>query len=98
MFHHRQTEEGIDRKLTVHYYARWKFTHDLLPSLKRAKEAGEDAKVLSVLAAGKGSEIDVEDLGLKKGFSVAAASLQAPTYNDLMMKVRLFLFPHVSLI
>ena len=65
MFHHCQTEEGIDRKLAVHYYARWKFTHDLFPSLKRAKEAGEDAKVLSVLAAGKGSEIDVEDLGLK---------------------------------
>ena len=93
-----ETEEGIDRKLAVHYYARWKFTHDLLPSLKRAKEAGEDAKVLSVLAAGKGGEIDVEDLGLKKGFSVAAAALQAPTYNDLMMKVRLFLFPCVSLI
>ena len=92
-----ETEEGIDRKLAVHYYARWKFTHDLLPSLKRAKEAGEDAKVVSVLAAGKGGEIDVEDLGLKKGFSVAAAALQAPTYNDLMMKVKSFLLVYTGL-
>jgi len=90
-----ETDEGIDRKLAVHYYARWKFTHDLLPSLTRAKEAGEDAKVLSVLAPGKGGEIDLDDLGLKKGFSVQAAALQAPTYNDLMMQVRSFFFAHI---
>lgn len=33
----------------MHYYARWKLIGDLLPALKKAKEAGEDAKVLSVL-------------------------------------------------
>jgi hypothetical protein len=37
-----ETEEGIDRKLAVHYYARWKFVSDLLPALKKAKELGED--------------------------------------------------------
>ena len=82
-----ETEEGIDRKLALNYYARWTFATGLLPALKRAKEAGEDAKVFSALAAGKGGEIDVEDLGLKKSYSVPKAALASPTYNDLMMEV-----------
>jgi NAD(P)-dependent dehydrogenase (short-subunit alcohol dehydrogenase family) len=82
-----ETEEGLDTKLAVHYYARWKFTKELIPALNNASKAGEDTKVFSVLAAGKGGEIDLDDLGLKKTFSLANAALQAPTYNDLMMEV-----------
>ncbi|KAF8875176.1 hypothetical protein BD779DRAFT_1564344 [Infundibulicybe gibba] len=81
-----ETEEGIDRKLAAHYYSRWKFTSDLMPALRKARDAGEDAKVFSVLGAGKGGEIDTEDLGLKKSFSLTNAALAAPTYNDLMME------------
>lgn len=82
-----ETDEGIDKKLAVHYYARWKFTNDLLPALLRANADGEDAKVFSVLAAGKGGEIDLDDLGLKKHYSLSNAALAAPTYNDLAMEV-----------
>ena len=82
-----ETSEGIDKKLAVHYYARWRFIYDLLPSLDRAKEAGEEAKTLSVLGAGKGGEIDVDDLGLKKAFSLTNAAMAAPTYTDLMLEV-----------
>lgn len=82
-----ETDEGIDRKLAVHYYARWKFIDDLVPALSKAKKQGEDAKVFSVLAAGKGGKVDLDDLGLKKTFSLLNAALQAPTYNDLMMEV-----------
>ncbi len=81
-----ETEEGLDTKLAVHYYARWKFISGLLPALRKAGADGEDAKVFSVLAPGKGGEIDLNDLGLKKTYSVTAASLQAPTYNDLMIE------------
>ncbi|KAG5638299.1 hypothetical protein H0H81_000824 [Sphagnurus paluster] len=81
-----ETPEGIDRKLAVHYYSRWKFVDGLLPALLRAKNTGEDAKVLSVLAAGKGGNIDLDDLGLKKTYSVSNAGLAAPTYNDLMLQ------------
>ena len=88
-----ETTEGIDKKLAVHYYARWRFIYDLLPSLERAKEAGEEAKILSVLAAGKGGEIDVDDLGLKKSFSLSSAAMAAPTYTDLMMEVIIFSYP-----
>ena len=84
-----ETEEGLDKKMALNYYARWKFTHDLMPLLRKAKDAGEDAKVFSVLAAGKGGEIDLDDLGLKKNYSVLGSAMTTPTYNDLMFEVRL---------
>ncbi|KAF7352057.1 hypothetical protein MVEN_01168200 [Mycena venus] len=80
-----ETEEGIDRKLAVHYYGRWRFIKDLLPAVEEAHKAGEDAKVMSILAAGHGGKIDLGDLGLKKSFSVANAAAAAPTYNDIMV-------------
>jgi hypothetical protein len=59
----------------------------LAPQLQAAKDAGEDAKTLSVLGAGFGGPIDVNDLGLKKGFSVRAAASHGITYNDCMNEV-----------
>lgn len=38
---------------------------------------------MSVLAAGEGGKIDVEDLGLKKSYSGFNAMFVASTYNDL---------------
>ncbi|KAF7783232.1 hypothetical protein Agabi119p4_2608 [Agaricus bisporus var. burnettii] len=81
-----ETEEGLDTKLALYYYARWKFIKELLPALNQAGEEGESAKVFSVLAPGKGGEIDLNDLGFKKTFSTIRAGLQSPTYNDLMME------------
>ncbi|KAF9560803.1 NAD(P)-binding protein [Agrocybe pediades] len=81
-----ETTEGIDKKLAVHYYTRWKFLSDLLPALESAKEAGEEAKVVNVHAAGKGGSIDLDDLDLKKNYSSPRSALTTPTYNDLMME------------
>ncbi|KAL0065011.1 hypothetical protein AAF712_008004 [Marasmius tenuissimus] len=81
-----ETSEGIDRKMAVHYYARWKFIDDLLPALKKAQSEGQDAKVYSVLAPGYGGKIKVEDLGLKKSYSKSHFALAGPTYNDLMLE------------
>ncbi|KAJ3527087.1 hypothetical protein NMY22_g9911 [Coprinellus aureogranulatus] len=80
------TDEGIDRKLACHYYGRWKFISELLPALKSAKTEGQDAKVFSVMAASRGGAINLDDLGLKKTYSVTTSALTAPTYNDLMME------------
>jgi hypothetical protein len=93
-----ETSEGIDKKLALHYYARWRFIHDLLPSLEQAKKAGEEAKTISVLGAGKGGQIDVDDLGLKKSFSLLNAGLASATYNDLMLEVVIFLFRSMIII
>jgi NAD(P)-dependent dehydrogenase (short-subunit alcohol dehydrogenase family) len=32
-----ETEEGIDKRLALSYYARWTFIHDLMPLLQKAK-------------------------------------------------------------
>ncbi|KAJ2968568.1 hypothetical protein NUW54_g13177 [Trametes sanguinea] len=52
----------------------------------KAKEAGEDAKVMSVLAAGHGGPVNLDDLALKKNYSALKAGLASPTYTDLMME------------
>ncbi|KAF8188967.1 hypothetical protein BJ912DRAFT_967523 [Pholiota molesta] len=50
----------------------------------QAKDDGEHVAAMSVLAAGKGGAIDVDDLAMKNGYSLSKAALGAPTYNDLM--------------
>ena len=82
-----ETTEGIDKKMAIHYYARWKFVADLLPGLSKAADAGEKVAVMSVLGPAKGGAIDLDDLAMKKNYSVTKAALVAPTYNDLMMEV-----------
>jgi NAD(P)-dependent dehydrogenase (short-subunit alcohol dehydrogenase family) len=82
-----ETVEGIDKKLAVLYYARWNFIQRLVPALQRAKDANEEGAVVSVLGAGKGGSIDVNDLGLKETFSLKNAALATPTYTDLMLEV-----------
>ncbi|EPQ51734.1 NAD P-binding protein [Gloeophyllum trabeum ATCC 11539] len=81
-----ETEEGLDKKMALHYYARWKFIHDLMPLLRKAKEKGEDASVMTILGAGRGGPIDLNDLGVKKNYTLGNAAKTTNTYNDLMLE------------
>ena len=45
--------------------------------------------MLSVLAAGHGGAIDMNDLGLKKSYGLKRKADSASTYNDLMIEVEL---------
>lgn len=83
-----ETAEGIDRVLATSFYARWRFVQDLLPLLQAAKDAGEDARVISVLAAGNGGAVDLQDLGLVKTYTSVRALFTSPTYNSMMCEVR----------
>jgi NAD(P)-dependent dehydrogenase (short-subunit alcohol dehydrogenase family) len=85
-----ETEEGIDKQLAVDYYARWMFTNGLMPALLEAKNAGEDVKVFSVLAAGEGRE-ELDGPGPEKKFIFKNAGLTAITYDDLLMEVTVFI-------
>ncbi|KAF6765357.1 hypothetical protein DFP72DRAFT_798430 [Ephemerocybe angulata] len=81
-----ETAEGIDKKLAVHYYGRWKFVRELEVGLRRAKEDGEEARVISVLSPGRGLPVDLGDLGLKKTYTLRRAEGQAITFNDYMIE------------
>src|SRR5258708_7927152 len=50
-------------------------------------DAKEDAKVLSVLAAGQNGKIIRDDLALKKNYGVMSTIAALPTYNDLALYV-----------
>lgn len=81
-----ETSEGMDKKLALNYYARWKFVYDLMPLLEKAKAAGEDARVLTVLAAGSNGKLDVNDLDLKHGYGLKAAADNATAMNDFAVE------------
>ena len=82
-----RTEEGLDRILAIAYYARTKFMLDLLPLLQQAKDAGEDARVLNVVAAGHGGPVDYNDMGLRKTYSLRTLRPAMATYTDMVMEV-----------
>ncbi|KAF9261362.1 hypothetical protein L218DRAFT_905702 [Marasmius fiardii PR-910] len=81
----KDTEEGIDRQLSLRYYHRFKFTFELLPLLRAARDAGEDAKVFSVLGAGVAWWLPKEDFGYKKlkYGPVWRSTAVSPAYNDI---------------
>jgi len=96
-----ETSEGLDRQLALRYYSRYVFISSLLPLLIKARESGQDARVMSILGSGRASP-DLDDLGLKKarsktfGFGAAKAAIQSTAYNDMMVVVRNY-FPSTFL-
>ncbi|KAF5367860.1 hypothetical protein D9757_013700 [Collybiopsis confluens] len=78
-------EEGLDKRMALHYYARWKFIQELMPALNKAKENGKDAKVLTTLTTNRnGPKLDLNDLGLKNS-KPSSTSIITTIYNDLMI-------------
>ncbi|KAG8926484.1 hypothetical protein FRC02_008860 [Tulasnella sp. 418] len=93
-----ETAEGIDHKLALHFYSRWKFFDELSPLLLKAKELGQEARVMTVMATGDGGKIDLNDLGLKKNYSMWNSGKAAPTYNDLLVEEYAMKYPQLSFI
>jgi NAD(P)-dependent dehydrogenase (short-subunit alcohol dehydrogenase family) len=86
-------EEGVDRQMAALYYSKWAFIEGLLPALRAAHGAGEDARVAALHTAGRGGPVDLDDLGLMKGISGGLKSVrklvpQLASYQDLMAEVR----------
>ncbi|KAL4902291.1 hypothetical protein BDW74DRAFT_62736 [Aspergillus multicolor] len=91
-----ETEEGIDRKLSLHYYARMRFISNLLPQLNAAATPapatqGEGqtkpplASVISVLEAGGEGQLIIDDLALKRNYSLSNARTHAITMTSLSL-------------
>lgn len=79
-----ETTEGLDKKLNMNYYSRFRFVHNLLPQLTAAAEAGSLSRSVSVLAAGREAGIILDDLSLKTHYSSSNALKHAATMNSLM--------------
>ena len=88
-----ETSEGLDKKLSLHYYARMRFVANLLPQLTKASnnEATEDktpslSRVISVLDAGGEAPLNLTDLPLKTHYSLKNCAQHAITMNSLAME------------
>lgn len=85
-----ETIEGLDRKLSLHYYARMRFIHNLIPQLNNVSQTGNSgnalSRVISVLDAGHETNHRMDDLDLRKHYSVQACDVHATTMTSVMMK------------
>ncbi|KAF7342181.1 hypothetical protein MVEN_01805900 [Mycena venus] len=88
------TSEGLDLHLAMRYYHRFVWIQELLPLVQAAQARSEDAKIMSVLGAGRGNPkrpIDLENLGNtvkpREGrFTVALRSMiMSSGYTDAML-------------
>ncbi|RLN45170.1 hypothetical protein BBJ28_00024825 [Nothophytophthora sp. Chile5] len=74
-----ETSEGLDVKMSTHYYGRFMLVHDMLESLNRP-----GVRVLNVLAAGRGRAPNLDDLDLKRSYSIRRCADATTLYSDLM--------------
>ncbi|PVG01537.1 NAD(P)-binding protein [Serendipita vermifera] len=81
-----ETADGIDRKMSGYFYARFRFIHDLAPLVEKAAEDGEHVAIASIFAAGRGVAVDLNDLGLVKGYGLVAMRRHSATYTDCVMQ------------
>ncbi|KAK6980668.1 hypothetical protein R3P38DRAFT_2579555 [Favolaschia claudopus] len=85
-------EDGIDKQLALQYYSRWAFIADLIPALRAAQAAGQDARVSAIHSAGRGGLIDLNDLGLVNTLTdlrlktMGKLISQLASYQDLMVE------------
>jgi NAD(P)-dependent dehydrogenase (short-subunit alcohol dehydrogenase family) len=88
------TSEGIDRLLSLRYYARIRTIENLLPLLK----AAPSPRVLSILAGGLEGSTDFDDLDLQKNYSFTKAADQSGTMSTLALEELAKTNPEVSFI
>ncbi|KAJ8473383.1 hypothetical protein ONZ45_g16324 [Pleurotus djamor] len=93
-----ETSEGLDIKMSLHYYSRMLFIRTLLPNLLKAVESGEEARVMSVLDSVRGSlkKLNWDDLDLKKNYSLGSAAAHCITMTDVAVHRFARLYPTVS--
>ncbi|KAI5288578.1 hypothetical protein KEM54_005101 [Ascosphaera aggregata] len=94
--------EGLDMKMSLHYYSRMRMIFNLLPQLKTAAESTNNdglARVISCLAAGRENEkLDYDDLTLKHGFGILPAEAHACTMTTMAMERLAVEYPQVSFV
>ncbi|KAH0020405.1 NAD(P)-binding protein, partial [Aureobasidium melanogenum] len=80
----RETIEGIDKLFALRYYARMRFTQNLLPLLEAAEP--QPGRVVSVLGGGFEGNINAGDLDLKHNYNIVSCAMHSVTMTSLAME------------
>ena len=72
--------------MSVNYYSRIRFIMNMMPQLEAAANDGELSRAITVLAAGSEADIQLDDLDLKKDFTLHAALAHCVVMTDFMME------------
>ncbi|KAF5111911.1 hypothetical protein DV454_004516 [Geotrichum candidum] len=91
-----ETAEGIDAKLAVTYYGRWRVVKDLLPLVEKAADKEENARVVTVLAAGSEGPVNMDDLDLKHNYSFYNFNRHTSEFNSLAVVRFAQLYPRIG--
>ncbi|KAF2427759.1 short-chain dehydrogenase/reductase [Tothia fuscella] len=81
-----ETDEGLDKKVSLHCYSRLRFTANLLPLLRAASTSQPPlSRIISVLGAGYEGALDTSDLSLRKpgAYSLSSAANHAISMTSL---------------
>ncbi|KAJ0414921.1 hypothetical protein BJY00DRAFT_305243 [Aspergillus carlsbadensis] len=104
-----ETDEGLDKKLNLHYYSRMRFVSNLLPQLSKAANANQStsdqdtnkphlSRVISVLEAGGEAPLQLNDLSLKTHWTLRNCAKHAITMNSVAMEHLASMHPQTSFI
>lgn len=91
-----QTDEGLDKKMVVNYYARMRCIVKMMPLLTAASDAGQLSRVITVLAAGSESDIRLDDLDLRRKYTLHACLAHCVLMTDFMVEEFARRFPGTS--
>ncbi|CAN6626914.1 hypothetical protein TRVA0_011S00650 [Trichomonascus vanleenenianus] len=93
-----ENAEGIDLKMGVNYYGRWRIAEKLMPLLETARASGEQARVVTVLAAGTEAKVNENDLGLKDTYNMLNVNRHFVTFNSLAVKRFARIYPDIAFV
>ncbi|RAH69908.1 short-chain dehydrogenase/reductase [Aspergillus aculeatinus CBS 121060] len=100
-----ETAEGLDKKLSLHYYSRMRFVANLLPQLQKAGAATTAdgngpplSRVVSVLEAGHEAALQLDDLPLQTHYSLRNCAKHATTMTSVAMEHLAAAYPQVSFV
>lgn len=93
-----ETKEGLDTKMAINYYGRWRVVQNLLPLVQAASELNENARVVSVLAPGTEGPVNMNDLELKdpKNYSLYNVNRHFTEFNSLAVVRFGQLYPNIG--
>jgi hypothetical protein len=73
--------DGLEDTISLRYYVRMRFVHNLLPLLS----SSPSSRIVSIHGAGKEGRLNEADLELKHTFSLATGALHTSTMNTLAL-------------